>query len=288
MSDELFDDDPIAKAFRSQRRKALAAVDGMPVDALLAHPLDDLVEEVMSIYRIHPLAVDWRSKTSELTDTPHRDDTDGTSTSTRVTYFIPYAGSTGLFHLRPTGHRGKPPRGIVRPDELLLSFSADSADPSIVRGRLTAQESSVRRWVAWINADVTAFDRDLAAEVRDRLAGRVRKARADADLLVSLGLPAHERPAGPRRNRPLWRTRGPEASSSPPPSVDELPSVGQGHAGRPSWTRATYAEHLEAATKAAGESHTLAAVARHFRALDGETGISPEWLGRLQRRFHIP
>jgi hypothetical protein len=288
MPDLLFDDDPITDALTSQRRKALAAVDAMPVDSLLACPLDDLTQEIMTVYRIPALVIDWDRQTVDTTEVEIELDAGRRAVGTRVTYFIPYSGATGFFHLRPTSHRGEPPSGVVRPDELLLNYTAASVEPSAVLKRLAVVETSVRRWVAWTNGDVETFNGDLADKVGDRLATRLAKAQAEANLPAALGLPRHERPAGPRRDAPLARTRGWAAISSPLPSLGQLPPVGQGHPGRPSWTRALYAEHLEEATKAAGEPHTLAAVAQHFRALDGEIGISPEWLGRLKRRFHFP
>lgn len=279
MSDKLFADDPITNAFTGQRGKALAYVDGMHADTLLASPLDDLVERVMRDHRMRPLVIEWDRKTVDATEVEVELDAGGKAAGTRVTYFVPYSGSAGLFHLRPTPHGGEPPSAIVRSRELLLSYSGPSPDPSFVKNHLAAQEASVRCWVAWTNADVEAFNHDLTAEVHDRLATRLAKARADADLPTVLGLPTHERLAGPRRDLPMGRLRLPAAAPNP------LATIGQGHPGRPSWTPERYAEHSKEATAATPKPHTLAAVAPHFRALDGEIGVSPEWLGRLQRRF---
>jgi hypothetical protein len=58
MPNGLFDDDPIKSNLADRRRKALAAADGMQPDALLARPLDDLVEEVMAVHRIVPLVLE--------------------------------------------------------------------------------------------------------------------------------------------------------------------------------------------------------------------------------------
>lgn len=279
MSGRLFDDDPITSAFAGQRRKALAAVDGMAAGALLARPLDDLVAEVMTVHRILPLVIEWDRRTVDVTVVEIELDDGGTATGTRVTYFIPCSRNTGLFHLRPASHRGEPPSGVVRPNELLLSFSGVSAEPSLVENHLATQEASVRRWAAWINEDVVSFSRDLTAEVEGRLAARIEMARAAAELPAALGVPRHEGPAGPRRDAQAARL--PTSASVQHP----LPSVGQRRPGRPSWTRELYAEHIAKATKATPKPHSLSAVARHFQALDGEIGVSPEWLGRLQRRF---
>ncbi len=277
MSDRLFDDDPITSAFANQRQKALAAVDGMQPDALLSCPPVDLVEEVMDLHRIHPLIIEWDRRTVDSTEIVL--EAGGTATGTRVTYFIPYSGSMGLFHLRPNSHRGEPPSGVVRPDELLLSYSGVSTEPSLVRKHFVKREAGVRQWVAWSDADVEAFNRDLHVEVQGRLALRIDNARADAELPAALGLPRHERPVGPRWDAVVRDLRAPQATSSRPILV------GQGRPGRPAWTLEVYEGHIAEAIKAAPIPHTLAAVARHFRALDGVVGVSPDWLGRLQRRF---
>jgi hypothetical protein len=279
MTDLLFDDDRITDAFASQHRKALAAVDAMPVDTLLACPLDDLAHEVMTDYRIRPLDIDWERKTVDVTEVEIELDTGQRAVGTRVTYFIPYSGAAGFFHLRPASHRGDPPSGVVRPDELLLNYTAASVEPSTGLKRLAVVEMSVRRWVAWINRDVDAFNGDLADDVEDRLATRLAKAQAEANLPAALGLRRHEQPAAPRPDRPTVHPPGLVVISS------RVPLVGQPHAGRPAWTAERYAEHLAEATKATPKPHTLAAVASHFHALDDEIGVSPEWLGRLQRRF---
>jgi len=83
-----------------------------------------------------------------------------------------YSGSPGLFHLRPTAHRGEPPSGIVRASELLLSDAVVSADPGLAGKRLAASGVRIRRWVGWIDADVETSSRNLQVEVKNRLARR--------------------------------------------------------------------------------------------------------------------
>jgi hypothetical protein len=279
MPDLLFDDGPITDALVSQRRKALAAVDAMPADAMLASPLGELAEEVMAVYRIPPLVIDWDRKTVDVAQVQVRLDANRTAAGTSVTYFIPYSGATGLFHLRPTAHRGTPPSGIVRPGELLLTHTAAPVEPSNAQRDLAVVEISVRRWVGRINQDVERFSRDLADEVEARLATRRAVAQAAANLPSALGLARHERSAG------LSADRAPERSRGEVVVARSVPLVGQAHPGRPAWTAERYAKHLQEARGRTPNPHVLAAVAAHFRTLDDEIGVSPEWLGRLQRRF---
>jgi hypothetical protein len=55
--------------------------------------------------------------------------------------------------------------------------------------------------------------------------------------------------------------------------------------GRPSWTSDLFWTHWHAAVEATARPESLGDVAANFRTMDGSTGIDPDYLGKLYRRF---
>jgi hypothetical protein len=275
----LFNDIPIRDVLADRRRKLETAIAELPPGVFLTRDLDDLEAEFVEFYRMDPLVLNWDAMTAESHEVEIDVGGDLKVFGTEITHFVPFPGASGPFDMRPSTHTENPPRGFVRGAELTISYSGVDADPSTFRSELARQESDVKMWVAWINTDVDPFNADLPGEVRAQLKTRFDKARADADLVAALGVPLRHR--SPRRRDDLQAHRHRSTVAAPSGSI---PPPRRGP-GRPGWTRELFEDRYREAVAATPPPQTYAALAEHFRAMNGfKGGLSGENLGKLRRR----
>lgn len=204
--DPLFGPDPTDQAFDLTRKTVRASVAEVSADEIRRADLDDLAPRLVGPHRIEPLALRWEDKALLEGDDALDVDLDPSDRARPVnaagepTFVVPYAGTPGLFHLRPTSHRGRPPRGFVWQSQGLLKYSVARGDPATVMPALHQVEAAIMRWVGWVNRDVDSFNADLQRELRAALEDRLDKIRAHDDLVVALGVPQapRESPSTPR------------------------------------------------------------------------------------------
>jgi hypothetical protein len=279
MARSLFNDIPIREVLADRRRKLATAIAELSPGVFLTRDLDDLEAEFVEFYRMDPLVLNWDAMTAESHEVEIDVGGDLKVFGTEITHFVPFSGAPGFFDMRPSTHTENPPRGLVRGAELTISYSDVDADPSTFRSELARQESDVKMWVAWINTDVDPFNADLPGEVRAQLKTRFDKARADVNLVAALGVP--------QRQRPLRRRGDLEASgrrSTATAHHESVPGPRRGP-GRPGWTRELFEDRYREALAATHPPQTYAALAEHFRAMNGfKGGLSGENLGKLRRR----
>jgi hypothetical protein len=177
--DPLFSGEPIGQALAAQRRKVLKDLDDQPLDVLRTRHLDELVAELVARWRYRPLVLNWNAKARAESLDEIEIDSDAnheTADQTRpgkiagmaMTFVVPFRGQKGLFHLRPSTPTGHPPRGLVWPNRQLLSYAGVGADYPAVKRDLDEQEAAIKRWVAWVNCEIIAFNDELPELLRTR------------------------------------------------------------------------------------------------------------------------
>ena len=296
--DPLFGPDSTDQAFDLARKTMRASVAEVPADEIRRADLDDLAPRLVGPHRIEPLVLRREDKALLEGDDALDVDLDPSDRARPVnaagelTFVVPYVGTPALFNLRPTSHRGRPPRGFVWQSQGLLKYSVARGDPATVMRALHQVEAAIMRWVGWVNRDVDSFNADLQRETRAALEDRLDKIRAHDDLLVALGVPQAPREF-PSALRDAGRHPGPAKRSGPPEANGGEWTTAADHGsvpgperrrGRPPWTHELFEEHWREAVAVTPGSQTFAALAVHFRALDGSIGVSSEHLGRLCRR----
>ncbi len=301
MFDPLFGPDPIDQAFDLQRKKALDCIAEQPTYELRAANLDELAARLATPYLMAPLELRWKDRARLPEENGIGVGHDGTghplpvSPMDEFTFVVPYPGeSFGLFGLRPTRHVGEPPRGYVWASQGLLKYSVARTDPATARRALQRVEAAIKRWVAWVNQDVSTFNADLQRSMRAELAARLDEILAGDDILAALDVPEAtlELAKTPRDapRHPGLASRGSlvEANGGQLPVAAEpasVPGPRKNGAGRPGWTREDFEEHWREAMEVTPPPRTFSALAAHFKALDGTFGgVSGDHLRRLRGR----
>ena len=254
--DPLFGPNAIDQVFNLHRKRASDLIATLPADEIRTANLGTLEADFVELRPIEPLALRWEDKAEypgkDLSDVDH-DGADRTPPATATGEFIlvvPYSGTPELFHLRPTRHGGRPPRGFVWQSQGRLKYSVARGEPATVRRALQHVEAAIRRWVRWVNSDVDSFNADFQRFVHDALAARLDTIRAHDDLVAALGVPQapRESPPAPRdgpRHPGLVNRRGPRVAdstevrdatgqSAPPPGAGARKAR---RGGRPKGTR---------------------------------------------------
>ncbi len=206
MFDPLFGPDPIDQAFDRGHKSVRDSVGQVPAVEISGTDLDDLAARFVGPHRMEPLLLQWEDKALFRGDDALDVDLDPSGRSRPVnaagelTFVVPYVGTPALFHLRPTRHRGRPPRGFVWQSQGLLKYSVARGDPATVKRALQQVEAAIMRWAGWVNRDVDSFNADLQRVVRAALEVRLDKIRAHDDVLAALVVPQAPRefPSAPR------------------------------------------------------------------------------------------
>jgi hypothetical protein len=193
MLEPLFSGISIGKAFEDQRRKALADVDLLPLDAVSEQDLDEIVAASVERWRFEPLDFHWDAKTVASTDIDRviaGQPQTSKGARTALTLIVPFSGKmSGLLRMRPSTRPQKPPGGFIWGNQLLLSYSGVSADPATVQRAFERQETAVRECLSAIGRDVAAFNAELPGLLRAALQVRLDKIHSDNDLVEALGAP---------------------------------------------------------------------------------------------------
>jgi hypothetical protein len=101
---------------------------------------------------------------------------------------------SGLLYRRPSTHIGRPPRGFVWGQNLLLSYFRISPDHTTAQRYLDWQEVAVKEHVSSINNDVGTFNAELPELLRSALQARLDKLRAGEDFAAAIGVPLADHP----------------------------------------------------------------------------------------------
>ena len=296
----LFDTDPIGLTFDRQLKNALKSIAEQPAHELRAANLGELAARLATPHLIAPLELRWEDRRR----LPNEDETEvdygrsrrppAVSPMGEFAFVVPYSGTLGLFDLRPTRDVGQPPSGYVWASQGLLEYSVARADVATVRRALRRAEAEIKRWVKWVNQDVSTFNAKLQRSMRERLAARLDEIRGSDDILAALDVPEATlelRPTprdAPRH--PDLASRGSlvEANGGQLPGAAEpasVPGPRKKGAGRPGWTRELFEEHWREAMTATPEPRTWAALAAHFRARDDTfSGVGGDHLRRLRTK----
>ena len=159
MTEPLFFGGWLTDALRNLEQRMNSEIDSLDEDRVLNSPEDDLVDYFIEKYRVNTLQIDK----SNIEVDP------GNAPGTRMTYYIPFAGDSDLFKLRPSTQTTVLPRAEVRNCELVMVYEElSSAAPQIPK-RFSEDLSLLEKYLAWSAKDIVPFNASLCEKIlKDR------------------------------------------------------------------------------------------------------------------------
>jgi hypothetical protein len=236
----LFSEFDLRAVLESHERKMLQEIDEIDPDEFLNTPPTDLAEHFIEKVTVQVPVLHYDKITSDqdeakvdVSQDPRRAIFDRSRsffiTGTQITLFVPFEGDAELFKCKPSTFSLNPPTGVIRDDELLISYTLTDHDAEALKAALDNELNRIKSYMGWIANDVKQFNDALAEKVRPLIDARREKLLKDRDLVASLGYPMRVRKDAPltyvvpttRRKPPAVRpTRAATAPFEPEPTLD--------------------------------------------------------------------
>lgn len=218
----------LSDALRAREGQLDAAGTAFKADLVRVRSIDEVAAQLVKEYRVEPLALDWARMTVSSEDT--QIDVSGEwdrvifdrsrpfhVPATQLTFHVPYTGERDLFKFRPSTYTSNPPRAIVGERELRLVAVAPADRRDGLKPGLDAEIAKVKLYLAYMNADVLAFNAQLETRARAAATRRHEKVKADDDLVASLGIPVrHDGSTGSEQSKQPRRDSGAKGSPERP------------------------------------------------------------------------
>lgn len=236
-----FSDGDTFSTCRGHLQKALQEIDNLPNEYVLKASATELESHFTDKAQITPLQlgepyidnqrgvdIDVSRDFNRVAFPGHRIQVRGT----QVTVAAPFDGDPALWRVRPSHFSlsgGYPEIDVGHGTVVFhLTFPDDSAQASQLKERLDRMLESLQGTVANLRRDVDNHNASVAAQVKDRIAAKLQKARAATGVVAALGIPMKRRdqPAtyiAPtrRRDSPVGRPAVPTEKFVAEPTLDE-------------------------------------------------------------------
>lgn len=111
----------------------------------------------------------------------------------QVTVAVPFEGDGELFQYQPSTFTFNPPRGEIRGQEIHLIYTAVDHDAEKLKQMYQRDLNEIKRYLEWVNRDVSNFNKELESFVRQFVAQGKKKLLDDIGLVSSLGIPIKRR-----------------------------------------------------------------------------------------------
>jgi len=111
----------------------------------------------------------------------------------QVTIAVPFEGDGELFQYKPSTFTLNPPCGEIRGQEILLIYETVNHDAEKLKQMYQRDLNEIKRYLQWVNHDVSNFNKEFESFVRQFVAQRKKKLLDDIGLVSSLGIPIKRR-----------------------------------------------------------------------------------------------
>lgn len=224
-NEPLFSQDDLRALLEGDGRRMVEEIQQLDANRLLNTGVEDLAQYFEQKYAWVPLTLREAEITvehEEVQVAPRHAQglrpAQVTATAYRV--FIPYDGDSALFRCQPSQHTYSPPLGALMNDQLVLTYVRDDHDDGALKGQIESDLGEVRRYLGWIEAQVSKHNAGLLAVARARINARREKLLKDQGLVASLGFPLRKRSDAPQTYgvpvvRRKIQPRMPAATTSP-------------------------------------------------------------------------
>lgn len=208
MDDLLFSQYDLRGTIQNHEQKMFAEIDGIEGNRLLNTSIDDLCDYFEQEYKIavpqldeESIQVDQGEARVDVSRDHNRFIIDRSQpfyiTGTMVTFYVPYKGDANLFKCRPSTFTYNPPRASVTETEIRLTYTLTNHDATKVKSTFERDLSEIRKWLDWMEKDVSPFNLSVRDKARQRIDTRREKLLKDQGLAASLGLPLRQRENAP-------------------------------------------------------------------------------------------
>lgn len=222
----------------AQGKGAEGAVLDFADNVILNTPADDLVDSVLSHYRLDVPALDrdgahveHQAANVEVYDRFSRGDGPILVPGFVVELSVPFSGDNKLFFVQPTTYDSAPPRAIIADNNtVVLRHSARELNGDQIKRGFDSTLDDIERYLGWLRSSADTFNADLEKRIRYAVEGRKQKVLAAQNTVASLGYNLKPRADAPKTyTAPVQRkpipTR-PAATQStapykPEPALDE-------------------------------------------------------------------
>jgi len=207
--DYLFIDYDLHDVLRHQEEKMFKEIDIIEGNRLLNTSVEDLCEYFEKKYKIEvpklresEITVDQREIQVDVSKDPSRhiplSHRPFYIKGTEVRFFIPFDGEPDLFKCRPHTYTLNPPRGRIVQSELILTFTRTDHNADAIKSNFEASFSQIRKYLEWIESDVSQFNSTIRGKVRQQIEVRRQKLLKDQGLVAALGFPLRRREDAPQ------------------------------------------------------------------------------------------
>ncbi|MBD1933304.1 MULTISPECIES: hypothetical protein [Cyanophyceae] len=197
----LFYESSLSAVLQNQEQKMLAEIDSIDENSLLNTSVHDWCDYFEHNYKLEvPKLIEEKIKTDSREVKVRLNDygRNTSVTGTEIIIFIPFEGERNLFRYEPRYSETPTPDAIVNQDEIILSYTQTNHHVKAVESAFTQDLVQIKRFLNWIEAQVSPFNDSVRTKAQTRIEIRRQKLLNDRDLVAALGFPLKRRDDAPQ------------------------------------------------------------------------------------------
>jgi len=113
-------------------------------------------------------------------------------------FYVPFTGEADLFYCQPSTTTSLTPTGHIEGNELVLKYDTTEHDPEKLKNQFDQDLTLIKRYLGWIEGQVTSFNSSLEARAEQIVNNRRELILKNKGLASSLGFPMREKPGAAR------------------------------------------------------------------------------------------
>lgn len=228
----LFSQGHLSASLRAREEAVEKEVDAFDGNRLLNTPLDDLCTYFVEKLQIEPLSLaddsqitmETREATLETSRLPHGrweyGDHQPTIPATAFSFYVPFTGEAELFKFQPGTFTLNAPRGTVRDNDLVLTFTVPADQEAGVEVQLTNQLAQIRNHIRSITSEVEDLNKNrLPRAIRRSVEERRARLLKTHGVVASLGYRLRRREGMPT----TYAAPSVRRKIAPPPVASSAP-----------------------------------------------------------------
>ena len=200
MTKFLFNMNDLRGVLAAQEQAISKKVDALDENQILNSSHSDLCQYFVENYTVDPVRIDEEGIQVDYgdaqVDVSQRFDyavfdrsRTASVTGTRIAFFVPYEGDKQLFDCQPSTFTDNPPRAIVGEREVTFVYDRTVSDAENVRGEFDRDILQLKKYLAWIERDVTRYNNSIEGKAGQLVSERRQKLLHDRGIVESLGFP---------------------------------------------------------------------------------------------------
>jgi hypothetical protein len=208
-NDFLFSEWRLSAVLEGQEAELMKEIEGIGSNQLMNTSIDALCDYFEQKYKLEPIRLRESGITVDQNETKIDVSQDFLRairdrsvpfyvTGIAITYYVPFEGDSDLFKCRPSTSTMSPPRGIVNDAVVLITYERTDHNAEAIKADFDHNINEIRRWIEWIEKDVSSFTSTLREKAKDKIEKRREKLLKDQGVVASLGFPLRRRDNAPQ------------------------------------------------------------------------------------------